>query len=86
MKIAKNSEELELALLPDHQGGDVAEGRERAAGIGGDHDIDAGERREAGRTGADRQDHRTHNQRGRQIVENWRKDEGKTPVIQNSCR
>ncbi len=37
--------ERQLVLLPDHQGGDVAEGREGAAGIGRHDDADAGQRR-----------------------------------------
>jgi len=56
------------ALLPHHQGGDVAERAEGAAGIGRYHDVDTGRQHELAIVGAHRQYHRAHQQRRGQIV------------------
>ncbi len=68
--------EAELAGLPDHQCGDVTEGREGAAGVGRDHKRNAGQCHEARRVGADGQNHRAHDQCGGQVVEQGRQEEG----------
>ena len=60
--------ELDLASLPDHQRGDVAERTERTTRIGGDHDIDASDGDKARMAAADRQDHGAQQQRGGEVV------------------
>ena len=69
-------EEGELLLLPNHQGGDVAEGREGAAGIGRDHEGDARDDEERPRLPPDRQGHGAHDEDRGQVVEHARQEEG----------
>ena len=72
----KELEEAGMALLPDHEGGDVPKGAEGAAGIGRHDDVDAAHAHKARVAAAHRQDHRAHQQRGGQVVGNGRQEEG----------
>ena len=67
--------ELQLALLPDHQGCDVAKRAKRAARVRRDNDVDAGKRHEFRRVLAYCQDDGAHDERGGQIVENAGQEE-----------
>ena len=62
-------------LLPDHQGRDVAKRAERASGIGGDHDIDAGDHDEFAIVSGHGHDHCAHQQGGGQVVGDRRDEE-----------
>ena len=68
---------FDQAGLPDHQGGDVAEGAEGATCVGCDHDVDTAEIDEALVTFGHLGHHRTHQQRRGQVVGDRRDDEGK---------
>ncbi|CAJ1783232.1 hypothetical protein LMCDFJHI_00879 [Aeromonas salmonicida] len=63
-KLAK----LHLASLPHHQGGDVAKGAEGTAGIGRDHDIDAGKIDEASIPVGDFQHNGAHQECSGEVV------------------
>jgi hypothetical protein len=67
---------LDLGFLPDHQGGDVAEGRKGATGVGGDHHVDAGQGHEFLIVPAHGHDHGPHQQRSGQVVGNGRDEKG----------
>ena len=66
-------------LLPDHQGGDVTERAEGAAGIGGDHHVDAAEADETRIVRTHGHDHGAHQQGGGQVV-GYRRDEERQPA------
>ncbi|MBI5063957.1 MAG: hypothetical protein HZB87_10970, partial [Desulfatitalea sp.] len=55
-------EKRDLALLPHHQGGDVAERRKGAAGIGGHHNVDTGQGHEFDVAAGHGHHHRAHEQ------------------------
>ena len=71
--------------MPDHQCGDVAKGTERTAGVGADHDVDTGDRHELRLTRTDGQNHRTHNQRGCQVIRDRRDEEGQNTRQPEQC-
>ena len=68
--------EIQEALLPYHQGGDIPKGTEGTARIGGYHDVNKGEGHEPGAVGAYRQNHRAHQQGRGQVVRHRRDEEG----------
>ena len=67
--------ETDFAFLPNHQRRDIAERRERSAGIGGDHHADAAEREESRRISPQGDHDRADDKRRRQIVEERRQEE-----------
>ena len=72
-------QELQLAFLPDHQRGDIAERRDDAARIGGHHDDDAAHDDELVIADSDGHHHRAHDERRGQIVDDRTEDERKPP-------
>ncbi len=75
-KELEEAPEVDEALLPDHQGGDVPKGAEGAASIGGHHQIDEGQDHELGTVSPHRQNHRRHQQSRGQIIQHRGDEEG----------
>ncbi len=70
-------QEFQLAFLPDHQRGDVAERRDDAAGVGGHHDDNAAHNDELVAADPDGHHHGAHDERRGQVVDDRAEDKSK---------
>mmetsp|Transcript_9326 Transcript_9326/g.30774 ORF Transcript_9326/g.30774 Transcript_9326/m.30774 type:complete len:200 (-) Transcript_9326:821-1420(-) len=76
---ARKLPELELSLLPNHQGCDVAKRAERTASVACNHDIDARKVDKLRVPSAHRHHDGTQEHRGGEIICYWRKPKGTKP-------